>query len=118
MERDRGHAAGDEGGFALALVLLALVGMTTMAMAGYIRSNTDYRINQNHRATLRAFNVADAARSHYMARGKLWSDTITYNYSQGAADVWAEPLLAVDDSSTLYRLVSSATHTSPTPTGI
>ena len=102
-----------EGGFALALVLLALVGMTTMAMAGYLRSNTDYKINQNHRAALRAFNVSDAARSHYMARGKLRSDTTTYNYSEGVADVWAEPLLAVDDSSTLYRLVSSSTHNSP-----
>ena len=78
-----------EGGFALALVLLALVGMTTMAMAGYLRSNTDYKINQNHRAALRAFNVSDAARSHYMARGKLRSDTTTYNYSEGVADVWA-----------------------------
>lgn len=102
-----------EGGFALALVLLALVGMTTMAMAGYLRSNTDYKINQNHRAALRAFNVSDAARSHYMARGKLRSDTTTYNYAQGVADVWAEPLLAVDDSSTLYRLVSSSRHNSP-----
>ena len=102
-----------EEGFALALVLLALVGMTTMAMAGFLRSNTDYRINQNHRASLTAFNVSDAARSQYMGRGKLRSDTTTYSYAQGAASVWSEPLIAVDDSSTLYRVVSEGQHNSP-----
>lgn len=103
----------NEEGFALALVMLALVGMTTMAMAGFLRSNTDYRINQNHRASLRAFNLSDAARSQYMGRGKMSSDTTTYSYAQGGADVWSEVLIAVDDSSTLYRLVSSGRHVSP-----
>jgi len=102
-----------EEGFALALVVLALVGMTTMAMAGYLRSNTDYKINQNHRASLRAFNLSDAARSQYMGRGKLRSDTTTYSYAQGAANVWSEQLIVVDDSSTLYRLVSEGQHNSP-----
>lgn len=102
-----------EEGFALALVLLALVGMTTMAMAGFLRSNTDYRINQNHRASLTAFNVSDAARAQYMGRGKMRSDTATYSYAQGAASVWSEQLIAVDDSSTLYRVVADGQHTSP-----
>jgi hypothetical protein len=105
-------ASGEEG-FALALVLLALVGMTTMAMAGYLRSNTDYKINQNHRAALRAFNISDAARSQYMGRGKMRSDTTTYSYGQGAASVWSEQLIAVDDSSTLYRVVAEGQHNSP-----
>ncbi len=103
----------EDGGFALALVVLALVGMTTLAMAGFLRSNTDYRITQNHRASIHAFNVADAARSEYLGRGKLRTDTVTYSYSDGAADVWTEPLIAVDDSSTLYRIVSSGTHAAP-----
>ncbi|MDX1393866.1 MAG: hypothetical protein R3195_05725 [Gemmatimonadota bacterium] len=110
--RGRNPASGEEG-FALALVVLALVGMTTMAMAGYLRSNTDYKINQNHSAALRAFNISDDARSQYLGRGKLRSDTTTYSYAQGAADVWSEMLIAVDDSSTLYRLVSSSQHNSP-----
>jgi hypothetical protein len=102
-----------QGGFALAIVLLALLGLSALATAGYLSSNTDYRINQNHRASLKAFYVSDAARSHYMGRGKLRSDTITYSYADGAADVWTEQLISVDDSSTLYRLVSDGRHNSP-----
>ncbi len=102
-----------QGGFALTVVLLALLALSAMATAGYLRSNTDYRINQNHRASLKAFYVADAARSHYLGRGKLRSDTITYTYGDGTADVWADSLIAVNDSTTLYRLVSSGTHNSP-----
>ena len=102
-----------DGGFALALVLLALVGMTTLAMAGFLRVNTDYRITQNHRASIHAFNVADAGRAQYLGAGKLDPDTLTYAYADGAADVWTEPLVAVDDSSTLYRVVSSGVHQAP-----
>ena len=102
-----------QGGFALTVVLLALLALSAMATAGYLRSNTDYRINQNHRASLKAFYVADAARSHYLGRGKLRSDTITYTYGDGAADVWVDSLITVDDSTTLYRLVSSGSHNSP-----
>ncbi len=102
-----------QGGFALALVLLALLGLSALATAGYLRSNTDYRINQNHRASMKAFYVADAARSHYMGRGKLRDDTVTYSYMDGTARVWVDTLLAVDDSSTLYRLNTVALHTSP-----
>lgn len=102
-----------QGGFALAVVLLALLALSAMATAGYLRSNTDYRINQNHRASMKAFYVSDAARSQYMGRGKLFSDTATYTYGDGSADVWTEQLISVDDSSTLYRLVSSGSHNSP-----
>lgn len=102
-----------QGGFALALVLLALLGLTALATAGYLRSNTDYRINQNHRASMKAFYVADAARSQYMGRGKLRDDTVTYSYADGSARVWVDTLVAVDDSSTLYRLTTVGSHTSP-----
>jgi hypothetical protein len=102
-----------QGGFALAIVLLALLAFTVLASAGYLLSNTDYRITQNHRAAMRAFYVSDAARSQYMGRGKLRNDTVTYTYTDGRAEVWTAPLIAVDDSTTLYRLVSLGQHRSP-----
>jgi hypothetical protein len=102
-----------QGGFALTVVLLALLALTAMATAGYLRSNTDYRINQNHRASLKAFYVADAARSHYLGRGKLRTDTVRYYYADGFSDVWTTPLIQVDDSTALYRLVSSGSHRPP-----
>jgi hypothetical protein len=102
-----------ESGFALAAVLLALIALTAIATAGHLHSNTDYRINQNHRASVKAFYVADAARSQFMGRGRVWTDTVTYNYTDGTARVWLDTLLAVDDSSTLYRLNTVGSHSSP-----
>jgi hypothetical protein len=102
-----------EAGFALAAVLLALLALTAIATAGYLRSNTDYRINQNHRASVKAFYVADAARSQFMGRGRVRTDTVTYNYVDGTGQVWLDTLLAVDDSSTLYRLNTTGSHNYP-----
>jgi hypothetical protein len=102
-----------EAGFALGAVLLALIALTAIATAGYLRSNTDYRINQNHRASVKAFYVADAARSQFMGRGRVHTDTLTYNYVDGTGQVWLDTLLAVDDSSTLYRLHTVGSHDSP-----
>ncbi|MDX1393867.1 MAG: hypothetical protein R3195_05730 [Gemmatimonadota bacterium] len=108
-----GISAHDTRGFALAGVVLALIGLTGLALAGYLRSNTDYRINANHRAALHAFNVADAGRSNFMARGKIRLDTVAYTYTDGDADVWLTPLLIVDDSSNLFRLSTVGQHSSP-----
>lgn len=102
-----------QGGFALGMVLLALLGLTALATAGYLLSNTDYRITQNHRASVKAFYVSDAARSDYMGRGKLRGDTVTYTYADGSADLWTTQLINVDDSTTLYQLVSLGQHRSP-----
>jgi len=103
----------DQGGFALAAVVLALIALSGVAAAGFLRANTDYRVNANHRAAIHAFNVADAARSQFMGRGQVRTDTVTYTYSDGDADVWLSPLLAVDDSSALYRLNTRGEHNSP-----
>lgn len=104
----------DESGFALAMVLLALIGLTALATAGYLHSNTDYRINENHRASAKAFYVADAARADYMANGKLdYYDTATYTYPDGSARAWVDSMAAVDDSSTLFLLTAEGTHTTP-----
>jgi hypothetical protein len=92
---------------------LALIALSGLAAAGFMRANTDYRVSSNHQAALHAFNVADAARSSFMARGRVRSDTVVYSSADGRADVWLEPLLAVDDSSTLYRLTTAGAHSSP-----
>lgn len=102
-----------DGGFALAAVILALIAMTGVAAAGFLRSNTDYRINRSHRAAVHAFYAADAGRSQFMGRGRVRSDTVEYTYMEGHAQVWLSPLLAVDDSSTLYRLNALGEHDSP-----
>lgn len=109
-----GGRTSGESGFALAIVLLALIGLTALATAGYLHSNTDYRINENHRASMKAFYVADAARADYLAAGKLdYYDTATYAYADGSARAWVDSVAMVDDSSTLFLLTAEGSHTAP-----
>jgi hypothetical protein len=104
---------GDEG-FALVAVLMLLIGLSALAAAGYLSSDTDYRITQNHRASQRAFYVADAGLEHFMGQGKLVpDDTVTYNHPDGTVQVWATQVVSVDDSSTLFQLTSIGTHSAP-----
>lgn len=103
----------DRDGFALVAVLMVLLGVSALAAAGFLAANTDYRINQSHRAAQKAFYVADAGLDHYLGYGKMRSDTTTYNHADGTALVWADSLMVVDDSSTLYRVTSRATHDAP-----
>lgn len=50
-------------------------GPRAFAAAGYLRSNTDYRINQNRRASVKAFYVPDGGRSRFPGRGRVRTDT-------------------------------------------
>ena len=108
----RGGSPHGDAGFALAGVVLALIALSGLAAAGFLRANTDYRVSASHQAATRAFNLADAARSSFLGRGRLRSDTVTYASPDGRAHAWLEPLLAVDDSSSLYRLTTRGQHQS------
>lgn len=100
-----------EDGVALVSVLIVLFGVTVLATAGFVTARADYQINENHWASARAFNASDEGMYNHLGRGKLGLDTTTYNASARSADVWYEPLLMVDDSSSIYRLRSFGQHT-------
>ncbi len=108
-----GHPASGDRGFALVVVLLALVGVTALASAGYLLSNADYKINQSHRAATQAFYVADAGLERYLGSGRLWPDTVTYAHPQGDANVWATKIVEVDTIASLYRIESRGRHSPP-----
>lgn len=99
-----------EGGFALVVTLLALMGITLLAGAGYLLSSTDYRINQSHRAATQAFYVADAGLQHFLAEGRARTDTVAYAHPEGSAEVWASRLIDVDEEATLYRVTARGRH--------
>lgn len=102
-----------EGGFALVAVLLVLIGLSGLAAAGFLISGTDYQINQNHRASVKAFYVADAGLDHFLGHGRLPPDTVTYNHADGIARVWSTPLVEVDDSASLFLVSSRGEHRPP-----
>jgi hypothetical protein len=102
-----------QGGFALIIVLVALVGVTALAGAGLMMSDSDLRMSQNSRAVTHAFYTANAGLHEYLATERDGEDTITYSYTSGAATVEGRKLLDVGDGRILYRLVSNGRYAPP-----
>lgn len=103
-------ARGRSGGFALAAVLLILVGMTALATGGFLVANADYRVSQYHSAGSRAFQTADAALQEYLGSERRGWRTISYTYNAGSATVAGDTLLDIGDGNVLFRHESTATH--------
>ena len=56
----------NERGAALMIVLVALVGLTALAAAGMVLTETELRASQNQEAGTNAFYVADAGLQQYL----------------------------------------------------
>ena len=108
-----GAAARNEGGFALLTVLLTLIGVTALAAAGFVLSNTDNRVSQNHTSSLEAFLTANAGLYEYLGTHKDGETAQTYTYGTGTADVSGQKLLEIGDGRRLYRITALATYDSP-----
>ena len=103
-----------EGGFALPAVLLALLALSTMAAAGFVASNTDYRISQNHTASIHAFYASDGGLRDFIATQATASDTVSYTFGRSTATVWGEKLIDLEaNGPALYLLPSQGVYTAP-----
>ncbi len=108
-----GAAVRNEGGFALLMVLLTLIGLTALAAAGFVLSNSDNRVSQNHASSLEAFLTANAGLYEYLGTRPNGETAQTYTYGTGTADVSAQKLLEIGDGRRLYRITALATYDSP-----
>ncbi len=111
--RGRGVASKDEGGFALLTVLLLLIGVTALASAGFLVSDSDYRVSQNHRSSVHAFLAANGGLYEYVGDQKTPDTPLVYAYTTGKADVGPQQLLDLGDGRVLYRIASQATYDAP-----
>lgn len=103
----------NEAGFALLTVLFVLIGVTAMASAGFILSDSDYRVSQNHRSNVHAFLAANAGLYEYVGDQKTPDTKLAYAYTTGGADVGPQQLLDLGDGRVLYRIASQATYDAP-----
>jgi len=97
-------------GFALAAVLLILVGMTLLATGGFLVANADLRVSQYHTASERVFQTADAALQDHLGSNRRGDNTVSYSYSYGGAKVVGDTLLDIGDGNILFTTISHATY--------
>lgn len=119
----RHDAARSDGGFALLVSLIAIVGFTALATGGFIMSNAERRTSTNHHATIEAFYLADAGLNDFLAshKGTPPDDHTTYpaySYSGGEAIVSTMRVGSTgDDGAPGVYMVQSEGRYDPNDTG-
>lgn len=96
-------------GFALVGALIAIVGLTALATAGFLVSDTDYRVSTNHRTSTNAFYVADAAWNQYLGTQGVPDPQQSYTFGGGSAAVRSRRLLEIGNGRTLYEVAADGT---------
>lgn len=112
--REPGRPA--EGGFALAVVLIALVGLTALGVGGFLMTNSSYTASQNSRTSLEALYLADTGLERFLAehQGPVPS-SLTYTYANGTAVITTDTLNQTNALQSVWRITSEGRH--PLPKG-
>ena len=95
------------------IVLVALVGLTALAAAGMVLTETELRASQNQEAGTAAFYAADAGLQQYLGTKAEATTTDTFSYSAGTAIVEGEKVLDLPNDRVLYRIRSVSSYTPP-----
>jgi hypothetical protein len=103
----------NERGAALMIVLVTLVGLTALAAAGMLITETDLRASQNHEASTTAFYAADAGLQEYLGRKFEATETDTFTYLAGSTIVDGTKMLDLPHDRVLYRVRSASSYTPP-----
>ena len=106
-------ARSGEGGFALILVLFVLVGLTAMATAGFLSTESEYQVSENHSANVHALSAANSGLYDYLGNSTTGIDTVTYSYPNASVTVFGEQYLDLGNNRELLRLTATARYVSP-----
>jgi hypothetical protein len=115
MQRHRSIVR-DEQGSVLMIVLVTLVGLTALAAAGMVMTETELRASENQEAGTSAFYAADAGVQEYLGTKEYATTTDTFTYAAGTAIVQGEKLLdmpTTNGDQFLYRVRSVSSYTPP-----
>jgi hypothetical protein len=94
------------------IVLVALVGLTALAAAGMVLTETQLRASENQQAGASAFYAADAGLQQYLASND-GATVDTFTYTEGTAIVEGEKVLDLPNDRVLYRVRSTSTYAPP-----
>lgn len=100
-----------QGGFALLVSLLAIVGLTALATGGFFLADSERETASNHHAAVEAYHLADAGLHQHLGTlvGPPGVGTTTYDYPDAGGDalVEAERIGTTRDDREVYRVIST-----------
>jgi len=95
------------------IVLVALVGLTALAAAGMVITETQLRASENQEAGMNAFYAADAGLQQYLGTKVVATSTDTFAYAAGTTVVEGEKILDLPNDRVLYRVRSVSSYAPP-----
>lgn len=96
-----------EGGFALLVALLAIVGLTALVTGGFLLSDTERAGSVSFHRSVEAFYLAQAGLSDFLAGPAPGGRApIVYRYRDGSARVGARRMVELPDGDAVYRVTS------------
>ncbi len=102
-----------ERGSALLIVLVTLVGLTALAAAGMVLTETQLRASENQEAGTNAFYAADAGLQQYLGTRVEATSTDTFAYAAGTTVVEGEKMLDLPNDRVLYRVRAVSSYAPP-----
>lgn len=107
--------AGGQEGFALVVVLLALVGLTALAVGGWMVTDSDYKASRAQRTSVEALYVANSGLEQFLAehQGPVPTSPVTYSYPDGSAEVTMDTLRVINPLQSVWRIRSVGTQDLP-----
>lgn len=108
-----GAARRGQGGFALLVSLIAIVGLTALATGGFLLASSERQVSSNHQAVVEAFYLANAGLNDYLGTqsGEPPAGPTTYGpfvYEDGSATVTVTRVSTTGDPGDpgLYQITS------------
>lgn len=105
-----------EGGFALLVALLALVGLTALATGGFLMANSERKTATNYDEVVGALSVADAGLNQYLGTHRgIPTGATTYSFgARGSATVTPTEIVDLGKPGSMWELRSTGTTSSGT----
>lgn len=105
----------DEAGFALAVALLTILGLTALATGGLLLSRSEGKVSVSHQASVNAYYSAEAALEDYLGTHSGPPDEpVSYDFGeQGSATVSGVRLRTQTERREIYLLRAEGEHVLP-----
>jgi len=89
------------------------VGLTAMATAGFLSTDSEYQVSENHSSNVHALNAASSGLYEYLGTSITGVDTVVFNYPNASVTVWGEQMLSLNATREMLRVTADAQYVSP-----
>lgn len=114
MIHGKSDCRGGEGGFALLVALLAIVGLTVMATGGFLLADSERQTSENYVTVVEAFYLANTGLSDFVGTSRGFpASSWSQSYEKGSVDVTTTQIATDASGLRVYRVTATGNYDAP-----